>query len=220
MLEVAGSLAKSDPENDTIQHNLAVSHVTHAQALMQVQRWDEALAALQAAFAIDSRSNAKSVRHRRHPACLQQLPYGDGGRVRVHLGQTALAETDAQVAQDLLESAARLDPDNAIVLQDLIRAYDFRGDLYEGRSEGAQARQWFQRALEMVHAHAAMNIAAEDRDDWGCPVQEARGGNHPDGGRVASAMMLTVISLNERTGGHLQIKCLQCRWKLRLVTRE
>ena len=165
MLEVAGSLAKADPENDTIQHNFAVSHFTQSVALMQSERWAEASAALQAAFDIDSRPTSKASGTGDNLRACGNYRVAMG-RAHVHLGQAALAETDAQAAQALLEAATRLAPDNDIMVQDLIRAYDFRGDLCEARADPAQARQWFQRALDTLHAHAAMSIAAEDREGW------------------------------------------------------
>ncbi len=165
MLGAAQSLARSDPENAATQHNLAISDEASGAALMQAQRWQEALAAFQAALAIDARFVANASANGDYQrAC--GVYHVEMGRAHVQLGEIALAEADAQAAQGLLESAVRLDPDNAVPIQDLVRAYEFRGDLCEQRSEGVQARQWFQRALEAIRSHATVDITASDLNDW------------------------------------------------------
>ena len=128
---------------------------------MQKERWEEALPAMQAALAIDSGSATSDDRLRASGNYHVAI-----GRIRVHLGEAELAETDAQTAQDLLESAVRLIPNDVNAVQDLVRAYEFRGDLCEGRSEAAQGRRWFQRAQAVVDSHASMNIAAGELNDW------------------------------------------------------
>ena len=161
MLDLAKSLAGADPENIVIQHDLAVSQEADATALMQKQRWAEALAALQEALAIDAKFLADTEYQRSCGMYRVEM-----GRVRMHLGEFDLAGADARAAQDLLEVVVRLDPNNAIPFQDLVRAYELSGDLCEQRSEAGQARQWFQRALEIIRSRPSMDIAASDLDDW------------------------------------------------------
>ena len=165
MLSVAESLARSDPENAGCQHNLAASHEACGEALMQARRWQEALAGFQAALAIDTGLLVDSPNDGDYQRICGTY-HLEMGRAHVQLGELAPAEADARAAQDLLESAVRLDPDNTVPVQDLVRAYDFRGDLCERRSEAAPARRWFQRALETIRAHAGMDIAASDLHDW------------------------------------------------------
>ena len=165
LLGIAESLAKSDPDNAGSQHNLSNTYDAYARALMQAQRWPEALEAFQSALSIDTRLVKNS------PAASEYV-YTCGtyranmARIRFDLGQFAQAESDAQAAQNLLEAAANQDPDYMVPRQDLIPVYELRGDLCEQRAQPAQARQWFQRALQELRARMPANLPSNDPDGW------------------------------------------------------
>ena len=165
LLGIAESLAKSDPDNAGSQHNLSNTYDAYARALMQAQRWPEALEAFQPALSIDTKLVKDS------PAASEYV-YTCGtyranmARIRFDLGQFAQAESDAQAAQDLLEVAASQDPDYMVPRQDLIPVYELRGDLCEQRAQPAQARQWFQRALQELRARMPANLPSDDPDGW------------------------------------------------------
>lgn len=165
MLEVAESLAKSDPENAASQHNLAASHDIHGEAMMQAHRWLEALDSFQAALALDARllaatpTDADSQR-----TC--GLYHTEMARAHLQLGETAFADADAQTAQDLLESVVHVDPDNLAPFMDLVRAYELRGDICERRLGSTPARQWFQRAVEVIRSRPKIDAAGGGSEDW------------------------------------------------------
>ena len=164
LLGVVEPLAKADPDNAGSQLNLSISHDAYGRALMQAQRWPEALTAFQAALAIGEKlatNFPENLDYQRICGSYRIFM----GRARMHLGDMARADADAQAAQDLLEPAVRRDPEDAPSFLDLVRAYDLRGDLCEQRSENAQARQWFQQASKAVRTHAALNITSNDAQE-------------------------------------------------------
>ena len=133
---------------------------------MQARRWPEALVELQAALDIDTKLIATSAAA--NPAYVQSTgSYRTSmGRSRLALGEIAQAQADAHTAREQLEAVARLDPDDAVSIQDLIHIYELEGDLCEQQSEMLQARRWFERAQAEMSAHADMRISASDQEDW------------------------------------------------------
>ncbi len=98
LVGAAEARTRSNPGDIVAQHNLAISHEAHGAALMQAQRWDEALTALQVALDIDAQLVARSSSN-------EAYPHSSGshrvemGRVRLHLGDVAQAEVDAGAAR-------------------------------------------------------------------------------------------------------------------------
>lgn len=165
MVAAAQARTRSNPEDADAQHDLAISHETHGQAFRQAQRWPEALAEWQEALDIDTRLLAASSAN---TAYLQStgLYRTSMGRVRLGLGEIARAQVDAHAARERLETAVRLDPNDAISIQELIQVYELEGDLCERQSETIQARQWFEHAQTEMNRHAAMHIDVSDQEDW------------------------------------------------------
>ena len=165
MLAAAEAQVRANPENADAQHDLAISHEAHGAALMQAQRWEEALAALQTALDADTKlvTNSSSNEAYVHSSGSYRL---EMGRVRFRLGETAQAEAAAQTAREQLEAFIHLNPDDAVASQELIRAYELEGDLCEQRAQAPLAKPWFQRALAEMNRRAAMHITASDRADW------------------------------------------------------
>ncbi len=165
MLGTAEAQARANPEDAVSQHDLAISHEAHGAALMQAQRWEEALAALQAALALDVKLVARSSSNEAYVQSSGSYRL-EIGRVQFHLGEMAQAEVAAQAAREQLEAVIRLNPDDAVASQELIRVYELEGDLCEQRAHPSQAKQWFQRALAEMNERANMHITASDRADW------------------------------------------------------
>ena len=187
LLGVVEPLARADPDNAGSQLNLSISHDACGRALMQAQRWPEALTAFQAALAIGEKlatNFPENLDYQRICGSYRILM----GQARMHLGDMARADVDAQAAQKLLESAGRRDPEDASSFLDLVRAYDLRGDLCEQRSESAQARQWFQQALEAVRTHASLNIAPNDAQELKTLREKLAAKNALDAGSAPSTL--------------------------------
>ena len=165
MLTAAKTLAESDPKDKGVQHNLAISQEAQAVAFDQAQRWPEALEAFQTAFTIDAglAKSSPETGEYTHSCGTYRC---NMGRIRLRLGQVSEAESDAQAAQELLQTAAARDPDNSVPRQELIGVYDLRGDLCERQDQPSEARKWFQRALQEMQAQTSLKLSPADADDW------------------------------------------------------
>ena len=161
MVGMIDALVRQDPKNTQLQHNLADSHAYYGEGLMQAGRWQEAVGELQQSLDVDSRLAAQSPENGEynHSCGTAHL---DLGRAKLHLDQLAAAEADELAGQSLLEAAAARDPANPVPRRELVKVFATRGEICGQRGQPAEARQWFERALDQLQTLQASKYTTPD----------------------------------------------------------
>ena len=146
MVAMAESLARQDPKNTTLQHNLADSYQYAAESLFQGKRWPEAIDAYQKALEIDTRLAGQSPENGEylHSSGSDHLGIG---RARLELGQLDDAEASIRQAGRFLEQAYAKDASNLVPRREMVGLNITRGEICERRGQAEESRRCFQQAL-------------------------------------------------------------------------
>ena len=165
MVDLAESLARQDPKNTSLQHDLADSYDYYGESLFQGKRWQESIAAYQQALDIDTRLAGQSPENGEYLHSSGTDNFGIG-RTRLELGQLDEAEAAAQRAEHFLGDAYAKDASNLVPRRELVNVYVTRGKICERRGQTAEARRWFQQALTNLEELAARKYTdANDPED-------------------------------------------------------
>ena len=151
MVAMAESLARQDPKNTSLQHNLADSYQYHAESLFQGKRWQEAIDAYQKALEIDTRLAGQSPENGEylHSSGSDHLGIG---RAQRELGQLDAAEASVRQAARFLEQAYAKDASNLVPRRELVGVNITLGEICERRGQTAESRRCFQQALTDLEA--------------------------------------------------------------------
>ena len=181
MVAMAEALARQDPKNTSLQHDLADSYDYYGESLFQGKRWQESIDAYQKALEIDTRLAGQSPENGEylHSSGTDHLGIG---RARLELGQLAEAEADAQQAEHFLAQAYAKDASNLVPRRELVQVYVTRGKICERRGQTAEARRWFQQALTDLEELAARKFTDPDDPEDRALLARQTGRPAPVGG--------------------------------------
>ena len=161
IVAMAEEMARADPKDSALSHDLAISDNSYGEALSQAGRWPEAIDYFQRGLSIDTRLGEQSPENGEysHSCATDRESIGEA---RWHLGQLAQAAADEQAAQTLMETAAASDPGNVIPRRELVGVLILRGEISEALNQSAEARRYDEQALAALEALVAQKSTSKD----------------------------------------------------------